>query len=113
MPRKKKTTEEKTETKAKGPTKSRKKLVEGDTVFPTYSPSAARNAYRVGDIVKFPVVRNWSANGELVEAYGKIVGLGVFDKTIPYIEVSFSDVKKLNKFDLGTDVRKFLLEQKE
>ncbi len=95
-----------------GKTRGRKKLVKGET-YPEYDPTASRDDYRVGDVVKFQAVRNWNANGELVEAFGKIVGVGIFDKTVPYIEVSFSDVKKLNKYDLGSDIRRFILEQKE
>lgn len=108
-----KQTQPREEKKKKKTTHARKKLVLGDAQYPIYDPSASRGSYRIGDIVKFPAVRNWSAGGELVEAYGKVVGLGVFDKTIPYIEVSFSDVKKLNKHDLGTDIRRFILEQKQ
>jgi len=94
------------------PAARKKQLVKGDERYPQYDSSAKRDGYKVGDVVKFPAVRDWTAEGELVEAYGKIVGVGVFDKDVPYIEVSFSDVKKLNKTDLGRDVRRFILEQK-
>ena len=90
----------------------RTKLVAGDEQYPLYDSSAKRGSYKVGDIVKFPKVRDWLSEGQLVEAYGKIVGVGIFDKDVPYIEVSFHDAKKLNKVDLGNDVRRFILEQK-
>jgi len=93
--------------------RSTKGMVKGDAQYPIYDPAASRDVYKVGDIVKFEKVRDWTAKGELVEAYGKVVGIGVFDKTVPYLEVSFSDVKKLNSRDLGADIRKFVLEQKE
>jgi len=92
--------------------KSSKTMVKGDAQYPAYDPTATRDSYKVGDVVKFDKVRNWANQGELVEAYGKIVGIGIFDKTIPYLEVSFSDVKKLNSRDLGADIRRFILEQK-
>ncbi len=90
----------------------KKQLVKGDERYPIYDSAAKRDAYKVGDVVKFKAVRNWALGGELVEAYGKVVGVGIFDKDVPYIEISFSDVKKLNKKDLGRDVRRFILEQK-
>jgi len=110
MPRGRKSSSEAQTAKATG--RGRKKLVKGDAQYPIYDPSASRNAYKVGDIVKFPQVRDWLNKGELVEAYGKVVGAGVFDKTVPYIEVSFAEVKKLNKHELGSDIRKFILEYK-
>lgn len=124
MAEKKASRSKKTKVRAKGraakPAKPRKpraasrkkQLVKGDERYPEYDSSAKRDAYKVGDIVKFPAVRDWTADGELVGAYGKVVGVGVFDRDVPYIEVSFSDVKKLNKMDLGRDVRRFILEQK-
>ncbi len=99
------------ETAAKS-SRSKKEPISGDGQYPIYDPAASRDAYKVGDIVKFEKVRDWINKGELIEARGKVVGISVFDKTIPYLEVSFSDVKKLNKVDLGSDVRKFILEQK-
>jgi hypothetical protein len=99
------------ETAAKS-SRSKKEPVLGDGQYPIYDPAASRDSYKVGDIVKFEKVRDWLNKGELIEARGKVVGISVFDKTIPYLEVSFSDVKKLNKVDLGSDVRKFILEQK-
>jgi|GEM_PF-1290970 len=92
--------------------RSSKAMVKGDAQYPAYDPTATRDSYKVGDVVKFDKVRDWASKGELVEAYGKIVGIGIFDKTIPYLEVSFSDVKKLNSRDLGADIRRFILEQK-
>ncbi len=100
--------------KAAKPTtrRSSKKMVAGDSQYPIYDASASRDSYKVGDVVKFEKVRNWLNKGELVEAYGKVVGIGIFDKTVPYLEVSFSDVKKLNSVDLGSDLRRYILEQK-
>ncbi len=92
--------------------KSAKTMVKGDSQYPVYDPTASRDSYKVGDVVKFDKVRDWANQGETVEAYGKVVGIGIFDKTIPYLEVSFSDVKKLNSRDLGVDIRRFILEQK-
>lgn len=94
------------------PSRGKKEPISGDDKYPIYDPSASRDAYKVGDIVKFEKVRDWLNKGELVEARGKVVGISIFDKTIPYLEISFSDVKKLNKVDLGSDIRKFILEQK-
>jgi len=92
--------------------RSSKTMVKGDSQYPAYDSTATRDSYKVGDVVKFDKVRDWAKKGELVEAYGKIVGIGIFDKTIPYLEVSFRDVKKLNSRDLGADIRRFILEQK-
>lgn len=76
-----------------------------------YDPAASRDAYKKGDVLYFPKVRNWLDKGNLVEAYGRVVNVALFDNEAPYIEVVFDD-KKLNKVDLGKDVRKFLLEVK-
>ncbi|OGK09038.1 MAG: hypothetical protein A2Y63_01730 [Candidatus Riflebacteria bacterium RBG_13_59_9] len=103
---------EATPEKARSARKRPGKMVKGDAQYPIYDASNSRDAYKVGEVIKFEKVRDWMAKGELVEAYGKVVGVGVFDKTIPYLEVSFSDVKKLNSRDLGADIRKFILEQK-
>lgn len=92
--------------------RSSKAMVKGDSQYPAYDPTATRDSYKVGDVVKFDKVRDWARKGELMEAYGKVVGVGIFDKTIPYLEVSFRDVKKLNSRDLGADIRRFILEQK-
>lgn len=115
--KKSKTAKSATATKVKDEAKpktrrSSKKMVAGDSQYPIYDAAAPREAYKVGDVVKFEKVRNWLNKGELVEAYGKIVSVGVYDKTIPYLEVSFHDVKKLNSFDLGSDNRRYILEQK-
>jgi hypothetical protein len=83
-----------------------------DGQYPVYDPGAARDAYKKGDILLFPRVRNWADKGSLAEAFGRVVNAGVFEDEVPYIEVSFDDVKKLNKVDLGKDIRKFLLEAK-
>jgi hypothetical protein len=99
-----------TEKKAKIP--KPKPLVKGDDHYAIYDSTATRDSYKVGDVIKFEKVREWLNKGELVPAYGKVVGISIFDKTIPYLEVSFSDVKKLNTVDLGSDIRKFILEQK-
>jgi hypothetical protein len=56
-------------------------------------------------------VRNWLDKGNLVEAYGRVSNVQIFDNEAPYLEVIFDD-KKLNEIDLGKDVRKFLLEVK-
>ena len=77
-----------------------------------YTPAAARDAYKKGEIVFFPKVRNWLSKGNLVEAYGKVINADLFDNEVPYIEVSFDDTKKMNKLDLGKDIRRFLLEVK-
>jgi hypothetical protein len=79
-----------------------------------YDPSAPRDAYTKGDVVFFPKVRNWLNKGALVEAYGRIVSVDLFDGEAPFLEVSFDDsqVRKLNKIDLGKDIRKFMLEVK-
>lgn len=76
-----------------------------------YDAAATRDAYKKGDVLFFPKVRNWLDKGNLVEAYGRVVNIALFDNEAPYIEVVFDD-KKLNKVDLGKDVRKFLLEVK-
>jgi hypothetical protein len=80
--------------------------------YSVYDPAASREAFKKGDVVFFPKVRNWLEKGNLVEAYGKVVNVQVFDNELPFIEVSFDDTKKLNKVDLGKDIRKFLLEVK-
>ncbi len=77
-----------------------------------YSPSAARTAYKKGDVVYFPKVRNWMEKGTLVNVLGTVVNSGVFDNEVPYIEVNFHAQKKVNKIDLGKDIRKFILEHK-
>jgi len=79
-----------------------------------YEPTALRDAYKKGDILYFPKVRSWLDQGSFVEAYGRIVNVELFDDEVPYLEVSFDDtsVKKLNKIDLGKDIRRFLLEVK-
>ena len=85
-----------------------------DGNYAVYDPSAARDSYSKGDIVFFHKVRNWLDKGALVEAYGKVVSVSLFDNEVPYLEVSFDDsqTRKLNKVDLGKDIRKFLLEVK-
>ena len=80
--------------------------------YKIYYADAKRDAYSKGDIVFFERVRNWMKRGELTEAYGKVVSLDLFDGDIPFIEVSFSDTKKLNSVDLGDDLRRFILEAK-
>jgi hypothetical protein len=79
-----------------------------------YEPSASRDAYKKGDVIFFPKVRDWLDKGKLVEAYGRVVNVEVFDGEVPYMEVSFDDpsVKKLNSASLGKDLRRFLLEDK-
>jgi hypothetical protein len=76
-----------------------------------YDPAAPRDAYKKGDVLHFPKVRNWLDRGELVEAFGTVVNVSLFDNEVPFLEVKFDD-KKLNKVDLGKDIRKYLLEQK-
>lgn len=85
-----------------------------DGKYPIYEPATLRDAYKKGDILFFPKVRSWLDQGAFVEAYGRIVNVELFDDEVPYIEVSFDDtsVKKLNKIDLGKDIRRFLLEVK-
>jgi hypothetical protein len=83
-----------------------------DGQYPVYDAGASRDVYKKGDILLFPKVRNWADKGTLVEAFGRIVNTGLFEEEVPFIEVSFDDVKKLNKVDLGKDIRKFLLESK-
>jgi len=76
-----------------------------------YDATAPREAYKKGDVLHFAKVRNWLDRGEVVSAYGTVVNVSLFDNEVPYLEVKFDD-KKLNKVDLGKDVRKFLLEVK-
>ena len=83
-----------------------------DGKYPLYNSSAPANAYKKGEVVMFRKVRDWLDEGSLVEALGKVVNTGLFDNEVPYIEVSFDETKKLNKVDLGKDIRKFLLELK-
>ena len=80
--------------------------------YKIYYPDAGRDTYSKGDIVFFEKVRNWTARGELIEAYGKVVSVDFFDGEVPFLEVSFNDAKKLNKHDLGDDLRKYILEAK-
>ena len=81
--------------------------------YKIYYSDASRDTYTKGDIVFFERVRSWTARGELVEAFGKVVSVDLFDGDVPFVEVSFSDAKKLNKHDLGDDLRKFILETKK
>lgn len=83
-----------------------------DGKHPMYDPTAARTAYKKGDVVYFPKVRDWMNKGVLVDVLGSIINVGVFDNEVPYIEVSFHAQKKVNKIDLGKDIRKFMLEVK-
>lgn len=83
-----------------------------DGKYPIYDPGAPRTAYKKGDVVQFPKVRDWLNKGDLVEVLGTVVNTGVFDNEVPYIEVSFHAQKKANKIDLGKDIRKFILEVK-
>lgn len=76
-----------------------------------YDASAPRDAFKKGDVLFFPKVRNWLDRGDLISAYGTVVNVSLFDNEVPFLEVKFDD-KKLNKVDLGKDVRKFLLEVK-
>jgi len=80
--------------------------------YKVYDPSASREAYKKGEIIQFPLVRNWLDKGKPVTAFGKIVNIQTFDDDIPYLEVSFEDAKKLNKLDLGKEIRKFILESR-
>ena len=85
-----------------------------DGQYPIYEASASRDSFKKGDVIFFPKVRSWLDQGAFVEAYGRVVNVEMFDDEVPYIEVSFDDtsVKKLNKVDLGKDIRRFLLEVK-
>lgn len=85
-----------------------------DGKYQIYDPATARDTFKKGDVLFFQKVRNWLDQGAFVEAYGRIVNVELFDDEVPYIEVSFDDtsVKKLNKIDLGKDIRRFLLEVK-
>lgn len=85
-----------------------------DGEYPLYDPAASRDAYKKGDVVFFPKVRNWLDKGAFAEAFGRVVNIELFDNEVPYMEISFDDnsVKKLNKVDLGKDIRRFLLEVK-
>lgn len=79
---------------------------------PIYDSGATRDTYKKGDVIFFHKVRNWLDKGALVEAYARVVNVGIFEGEAPFIEVSFDDVKKMNTVDLGKDIRKFLLEVK-
>jgi len=85
-----------------------------DGKHPLYESTASREAYKKGDVIYFPKVRNWLDKGAFTEAYGRVVNVEIFDGDVPYLEISFDDtsVKKLNKIDLGKDIRRFLLEAK-
>jgi len=83
-----------------------------DGEHPMYDPAASRSAYSKGDVVYFPKVRNWMDKGEMVDVLGTVVNTGVFDNEVPYIEVNFHAQKKVNKIDLGKDIRRFILEVK-
>jgi len=76
-----------------------------------YDATAARDSYKKGDQIYFEKVRNWLDRGQLVSAYGTVVNVSLFDNEVPFLEVKFDD-KKLNKVDLGKDIRKYLLEVK-
>ena len=104
----------KTTTSKSAKAKKQVATVTPDGQYPIYEPGASRDAYKKGDIVFFPKVRSWLDRGAIVEAYGRIVSVELFDGEVPYLEVSFDDpsVKKLNAVDLGKDHRKFLLEVK-
>jgi hypothetical protein len=84
------------------------KTEDGHTI---YEASAPRDAFKKGVVVHFPKVRNWLDRGDIISAFGTVVNVSLFDNEVPYLEVKFDD-KKLNKVDLGKDVRKFLLEVK-
>jgi hypothetical protein len=85
-----------------------------DGKYALYEPTAPREAYKKGDVVFFTKVRNWLDKGAFTEAYGRVVNIELFDNEVPYMEISFDDgsVKKMNKVDLGKDIRRFLLEVK-
>lgn len=91
---------------------SAKRPKETSEGYKIYYPDAGRDTYTKGDIVFFEKVRNWTARGELVEAFGKVVSVDFFDGDVPFLEVSFNDAKKLNKHDLGDDLRRYILEAK-
>jgi hypothetical protein len=91
---------------------SAKRPKETSEGYKIYYPDAGRDTYSKGDIVFFEKVRHWTARGELVEAFGKVVSVDFFDGEVPFLEVSFNDAKKLNKHDLGDDLRRYILEAK-
>ena len=106
----------KPEVKAKTEKKPAKTQSQSDE-YKEYHPSNSREYYKKGDIVLFKKVHNWLAHGEIVEAYGKIIDVVIFDDDLPYIEVNFNDhdAKRINKAkgtatDLGNETRRFLLE---
>jgi hypothetical protein len=99
-----------TKTSSKTASKKSASNVADKDGYPVYDPAADRDAYKKGDVVFFPKVRNWLAKGNLVEAYGRVINVQLFEGEAPYIEVSFDDQKKQNGIDLGKDIRKFLLE---
>lgn len=110
-PKAAKTSEKPAAPKAERPRRAVKKVeMVGD--YKVYDPAASREAYKKGEIIQFPLVRNWLDKGRPVAAFGKIVNISVFDNDIPYLEVSFEDAKKLNKVDLGKEIRKFILESR-
>ena len=80
--------------------------------YKIYYSDSKRDTYSKGDIVYFERVRNWMRRGELTDAFGKVTSVDLFDGDVPFIEVSFSDAKKLNKVDLGDELRRFILETK-
>ncbi len=123
MPARKKASESKAEEKKAAKAKASangKKKAEGkakrskkaQVEYKEYHPSAKRKDFKPGDIVYFPKVRDWLNKGRFVEAYGKVINIETFDDGTPYLKVSFSEAKELNKVELGSEIRKFILEQK-
>ena len=100
-----------TKTTAKTAAKKTAAVAKTEDGHMIYDASAPRDAFKKGDQIYFEKVRNWLDRGQLVSAYGTVVTVSLFDNEVPFLEVKFDD-KKLNKVDLGKDVRKFLLEVK-
>ena len=103
-----------TKTPAPRTSKAKKPAVQmtEDGQHAVYDSTVTRDTYKKGDVLLFPKVRNWLDKGSLIEAFGKVINVMVFENEVPYIEVSFDDTRKMNKVDLGKDVRRFLLEVK-
>ena len=56
----------------------------------------------------FPRVRSWLAKYELVEAFGKVMGVDKFDGLsgeVSFIEVSFYELRKMNGADLSNGLQ--------
>lgn len=77
-----------------------------------YSPNAPIGSYKIGDILYFEKVRDWTNNGAILEGiYGEVVDIQQTRDNQQAIVVNFSEYRSYNetKADPGSQPRQFVV----